>query len=114
MLTVDQVEFEFLTNLLNSTCEGTRITDLGESPTVNTMNVQQGVTTSAPQSQTASESSKTASGCHPAYEPCLPNKEGDALNCGDLSADQKPVRVKVIGVDPYKLDRDNNGEACTS
>ena len=52
--------------------------------------------------------------CHPAYEPCLPNLPGDALNCGDLTADQKPVRVKEIGVDPYRLDRDRNGLGCTS
>ncbi|WP_420443132.1 GmrSD restriction endonuclease domain-containing protein [Candidatus Poriferisodalis sp.] len=52
--------------------------------------------------------------CHPAYEPCLPNLPGDAINCGDLSADQKPVTVKEIGVDPYRLDRDNDGRGCTS
>lgn len=52
--------------------------------------------------------------CHPAYEPCLPNLDGDALNCGDLEAFQKPVTVRVIGVDPYKLDRDRNGSACRS
>lgn len=55
-----------------------------------------------------------ASECHPAYEPCLPYLPGDALNCGDLTPEQKPVRVKEIGVDPYRLDRDRNGEGCTS
>lgn len=50
--------------------------------------------------------------CHPAYQPCLPNLPGDALNCGDLTAAQRPVRVKEIGVDPYRLDQDNNGHAC--
>lgn len=59
-------------------------------------------------------SDEPADGCHPAYEPCLPNLSGDALNCGDLTADQKPVRVKEIGVDPYRLDGDRNGEGCTS
>ena len=39
--------------------------------------------------------------CHPAYTPCLPNLPGDALNCGDLTPDQKPVTVNEIGVDPY-------------
>lgn len=52
--------------------------------------------------------------CHPAYEPCLPNLPGDALNCGDLTAEQKPVRVKVIGEDPYRFDRDGNGVGCQS
>ena len=55
-----------------------------------------------------------AGDCHPAYEPCLPNLPGDALNCGDLTSGQKPVRVKEIGVDPYRLDRDGDGQGCTS
>lgn len=54
------------------------------------------------------------SGCHPAYSPCLPNLPGDALNCGDLTSDQKPVTVLVPGVDPYRLDRDGDGRGCTS
>ena len=52
--------------------------------------------------------------CHPAYDPCLPDLPGDALNCGDLTPAQKPVRVRVIGVDPYQLDRDGDGLGCTS
>ena len=35
-----------------------------------------------------------------------------ALNCGDLTSAQRPVRVKRIGVDPYRLDRDQDGNAC--
>ena len=53
-------------------------------------------------------------GCHPAYTPCLPNLSGDAPNCGDLTANQKPVTVKEIGVDPYRLDRDGDGRGCIS
>ncbi len=76
--------------------------------------------------------------CHPLYEPCLPNLPGDALNCDDLSPDQKPVTVirpdpnssyprslldelnqKPVTVihpdtDPYRLDRDGDGRGCTS
>ncbi|MYI14205.1 MAG: hypothetical protein F4108_00500, partial [Acidimicrobiaceae bacterium] len=55
-----------------------------------------------------------AQDCHPAYTPCLPNLPGDALNCGDLTSDQKPVTVNEIGVDPYRLDRDGDGRGCTS
>ena len=58
--------------------------------------------------------SKSGPDCHPAYIPCLPNLSGDALNCGDLTADQKPVQVLVTGVDPYRLDRDGDGWGCTS
>ncbi|WP_420431844.1 hypothetical protein [Candidatus Poriferisocius sp.] len=54
------------------------------------------------------------SDCHPAYSPCLPDLAGDALNCGDLTSDQKPVQVLVAGVDPYRLDRDGDGWGCTS
>ncbi len=55
-----------------------------------------------------------APGCHPAYEPCLPNLPGDALNCGDLTREQRPVTVLVTGTDPYRLDRDGDGRGCTS
>ena len=53
-------------------------------------------------------------GCHPDYSPCLPNLSGNALNCGDLKEDQKPVTVLVPGEDPYGLDRDGDGRGCTS
>ena len=53
-------------------------------------------------------------GCHPDYSPCIPHLEGDALNCGDLTSAQKPVTVRVTGVDPYQLDRDGDGRGCTS
>ena len=52
--------------------------------------------------------------CHPDYSPCLPLLEGDALNCGDLTAAQKPVTVRDPGVDPYRLDGDGDGQGCTS
>ena len=56
----------------------------------------------------------SGSNCHPAYDPCLPNLRGDALNCGDLPSSLKPVRVLTIGVDPYRLDRDRDGISCES
>ena len=62
----------------------------------------------------ASGTIEADSDCHPAYSPCLPNLPGDALNCGDLTAAQKPVTVLVPGVDPYRLDRDGDGRGCTS
>ena len=72
--------------------------------------VFQPATEPAPTAAPASDSPD----CHPSYEPCLPNLAGDALNCGDLTADQRPVRVLVPGVDPYRLDRDGDGWGCTS
>ena len=52
--------------------------------------------------------------CHPAYTPCLPNLSGNALNCDDLAASQKPVRILESGVDPYRLDGDGDGSGCES
>ena len=73
-------------------------------------------TTTAPPTSTSPATATTTApqtgGCHPAYEPCLPNLAGDALNCGDLTSAQHPVRVKKIGVDPYRLDRDQDGNGC--
>ncbi|WP_420623809.1 GmrSD restriction endonuclease domain-containing protein [Candidatus Poriferisodalis sp.] len=66
------------------------------------------------ESTDAAENASAGNDCHPAYEPCLPNLPGDAVNCGDLTAAQKPVMVKVIGEDPYRLDRDGNGVGCQS
>jgi hypothetical protein len=50
--------------------------------------------------------------CHPAYSPCIPNRAGDAINCGDLSAAQKPVTVLDPSYDPYRLDADGDGRGC--
>ena len=71
------------------------------------------VTTATPATAAVSTSSAEV-GCHPDYSPCLPLLEGDALNCGDLAAAQKPVTVREPGVDPYRLDRDGDGQGCTS
>ena len=67
-----------------------------------------------PPTQAASEPATSGSDCHPAYSPCLPNLPGDALNCGDLTAAQRPVTVLTPGTDPYRLDRDGDGRGCTS
>ena len=53
-----------------------------------------------------------AAACHAAYEPCLPNLEGDALDCADIQDALKPITVKNIGTDPYYLDADRNGRGC--
>ena len=102
-LTVDQTEADKLQDVL----AGCDDDDLGNLPEAQTAAEE----TEADETEAETE---PVNDCHPAYEPCLPNLPGDALNCGDLTAEQKPVRVKVIGEDPYKLDRDNDGQGCTS
>ena len=72
------------------------------------------VNTPSAATETTTSSTQPASDCHPAYDPCLPNLPGDALNCGDLRSDQKPVTVIRPGTDPYRLDRDGDGRGCTS
>jgi hypothetical protein len=48
------------------------------------------------------------SGCQPGYSPCLPRVAD--LNCADIPASKRPVRV--TGSDPYRLDGDGDGVAC--
>jgi hypothetical protein len=48
--------------------------------------------------------------CEPGYSPCLPRVSD--LNCNEIPADKKPVRV--TGSDPYRLDGDHNGVGCQS
>ena len=50
------------------------------------------------------------SSCEPGYSPCLPRVSD--LNCDQIPADKKPVRV--TGSDPYRLDGDHNGIGCQS
>lgn len=50
--------------------------------------------------------------CHPAYSPCIEHHPGDALNCGDLRPDQKPVTVHDPSDDPYGLDGNGDGTGC--
>jgi hypothetical protein len=51
-----------------------------------------------------------AGGCEPGYTPCLPRVSD--LNCSEIPAEKKPVRV--TGSDPYRLDADHNGIGCQS
>ena len=104
-LTVDTVETDTVAGILSG-CSDDAL-DVGlPAPVVQ----EQGSITEEPATTTRSPEPD----CHPAYTPCLPNLAGDALDCGDLTADQKPVTVDEIGVDPYRLDRDRNGVGCTS
>ena len=39
---------------------------------------------------TVTTTSTSEEGCHPDYSPCIPYVEGDAINCGDLTARRNP------------------------
>jgi len=109
VLAVDEAEAQALRQLI-SRCGDWQ---LGAIPQTAVVTAALPTTTAPTAAATESETAANEL-CHPAYTPCLPNLEGDALNCGDIPRSQKPVQIKTIGVDPYKLDRDRNGEACTA
>jgi hypothetical protein len=59
-------------------------------------------------SRSAAGGNSPGPGCQPGYSPCLPRVAD--LNCADIPASKKPVRV--TGDDPYRLDGDGDGWAC--
>lgn len=64
-------------------------------------------TVSAPTSDVEVPSVATDTNCSPNYSPCVPDVAGD-LNCDDIGHQT----VKVIGIDRYELDRDQDGYGC--
>ena len=94
--------------------DGCKNPDTGEEAVPAPTPIATAAPTPTPTPTDAATAGSGSSQCHPAYEPCLPNLPGDVLNCGDLTSDQKPVRVLVSGVDPYRLDRDGDGRGCTT
>lgn len=114
-LTVDRVEHSYLQERLTRCGDSAN----AEAPTrlpapTPTPTTTPPTPSPAPTTPTTTALEVSTADCHPDYEPCIPNLPGDALNCGDLNSNQKPVTVLKIGVDPYRLDRDNNGAGCTS
>jgi hypothetical protein len=61
-------------------------------------------------SRSAAGGNSTGAGCQPGYSPCLPRVAD--LNCSDIPASKKPIRV--TGPDPYRLDGDGDGYGCDS
>jgi hypothetical protein len=59
-------------------------------------------------SRNATANNASGTGCQPGYSPCLPRAAD--LNCSDIPASKRPVRV--TGSDPYRLDGDGDGIAC--
>lgn len=67
----------------------------------------------APNGPTVTVATLGTGRCNPAYLPCLPDLEGDALDCEDLEPDQKPVRLLDRNKDPYQLQGpERSGVAC--
>jgi endonuclease YncB( thermonuclease family) len=65
---------------------------------------------------TSGTSGSSSSSCHPDYKTCIPikgdgsgNGQENDLDCGDIG---KPVYLRQIGVDPYRLDADSDGVGC--
>ena len=113
-LTADPAEVSALRGVLSG-CGDSDLDDVPEADSVGAPEPAGTTDSNESDNSAAAQAEPEAAGdCHPAYEPCLPHLPADALNCGDLTADQKPVRIKQIGVDPYRLDRDQDGTACTS
>lgn len=59
-----------------------------------------------------------AGDCHPDYVTCIPIKgdgsgrgQANDLDCGDIDGS---VRLRSVGVDPYRLDADGDGVGCDS
>ena len=59
-------------------------------------------------SRSARGGNRKGAGCQTGYSPCLPRVAD--LNCADIPASKRPVRV--TGSDPYRLDGDGDGTAC--
>ena len=59
-------------------------------------------------SRSSAGGNATGAGCEPGYSPCLPRVAD--LNCSDIPASKKPIRV--TGSDPYGLDGDGDGWGC--
>jgi micrococcal nuclease len=61
-------------------------------------------------SPTPSATVSTSAQCDPNYDPCIPNSIYD-LDCPDIY-NLGLSRIRVIGTDVHKLDRDRDGIAC--
>ena len=74
-LSVDPDERKALAQAIE-VCKGHSLPSVTTEPTIGTIEVE--------------------SACHPDYSPCLPNLPGDAVNCSDLTNEQKPATVLVL------------------
>ena len=56
-----------------------------------------------PPSRPAPEPEPADGTCHPAYEPCIPILDGDALDCDDIPVGDWPIAIWDPTDDPYQL-----------
>ncbi|MCY4035892.1 MAG: HNH endonuclease [bacterium] len=111
-LAMDRAERQTIARYAQGLCADTRI----DAAAADSGAVKVTVATQTPPAASATagpaRTSPGDSGCHPAYDPCLPIV-GD-LNCSDVrELDLAPVTIKVIGEDPYRLDGNKDGTGCT-
>ncbi|WP_419924783.1 GmrSD restriction endonuclease domain-containing protein [Candidatus Poriferisocius sp.] len=105
-LSMDPAEHQTISRYADNQCAGTRI-DLAAAD-AGTVQITVAAQTPPTDAQTPSDGSD----CHPAYDPCLPIV--DDLNCSDVKElGQAPVTIINIGQDPYRLDGNRDGVACT-
>lgn len=63
--------------------------------------------------RSASPAAETRVGCHPSYDPCIPDLGSD-VDCEGTNGDgpRYSGQVTVNGVDEYGLDDDGDGQGC--
>ena len=112
-LAMDSDEHQTIARYAEGQCADTRIdAAAADSGVVRiTVATQTPPTDEAP-TAAAQSSSSDDSDCHPAYDPCLPIVAD--LNCSDIrEMGMAPVTIRDIGEDPYRLDGNRDGTACT-
>jgi hypothetical protein len=102
-----------------TTERATTTTELATTTMPATTTTTQAPTTTTRATTTTAAPTTTAAtaGCHSAYVECVPIDSD--VDCAGGSGNgpsyvRGPIHVKTIGVDPYDLDRDNNGIGCES
>jgi len=63
----------------------------------------------------AGDEAGSAGGCHPSYDPCVPvDSDVDCAGGGGNGPSYVAGPVRVVGSDPFDLDRDGDGIGCES
>ena len=109
-LNMDQLEHDAIAQRAETTCADTQI-NLEAVIRVGVIQVAANAPPTPPPAPTAASSANQD--CHRAYSPCLPVVAD--LNCSDVyELDLSRITVLDPDDDPYRLDGNNDGVACTS